>query len=394
MPAGTARSYCNFGNIQASNNGKVQSGEACAQVKTPAVSKPNLTVSKVVAVGDKNFNGATDTNAVVGDKLTYTLKYQNTGNGTAQNVTLTDSLTQNALQYINIDTVAPGGGTSSALDKTSRTITWHVGDVKAGTGGYVWFTATVPQMPAGTSRDYCNFGNIQATNNGPVQSNEACAHVKTPSTAPQLVISKVVYDTPPGGPPNPSGQNVDANVGDTLTYTISYQNKGTATAHGVVITDDLTQGVLGFIDISTVKPSNNGTVDATTRVITWNIGDVAPSSTPSTVSFTAIVPEIPEGTQENFCNLGVITSTETGKLESNQACAFVSRGGGSPTPTPSPIGGGVQGITSTPSTGAGGPGMGLGMLLTIGGISAVAAARRRTNRGATDTYTGTIRTIW
>ena len=75
-----------------------------------------------------------------------------------------------------------------------------------------------------------------------------------------------------------SQNNVEA--GDSLTYTINYQNTGTATATGVVITNDLLPD-LSFVSC-TGSCSNSG------QNITWNLPNI-PAGSSGSVSFTANV---------------------------------------------------------------------------------------------------------
>ena len=75
---------------------------------------------------------------------------------------------------------------------------------------------------------------------------------------------------------------VFATVGDVLTFTIHYGNRGNMGATGVVITDVVDT------NLRDVTPQDGGSYDAETRAITWNIGAVAVNAG-GTVHFTAVV---------------------------------------------------------------------------------------------------------
>ncbi|HLC94647.1 MAG TPA: right-handed parallel beta-helix repeat-containing protein [Patescibacteria group bacterium] len=75
---------------------------------------------------------------------------------------------------------------------------------------------------------------------------------------PQIVISKLA-DT------------ARAQPGDTITYTISYENTGQSTAQNVIITDVLVSGVTYSIGSAV-----GGSYDDATRTLTWNISSLAP----------------------------------------------------------------------------------------------------------------------
>jgi len=69
-----------------------------------------------------------------GTVLTFTIKYKNTGNGTATNVIITDVIDFN---LCNVTNISHGG------KYTQGTISWDLGDILVGYGGEVGFEATV-----------------------------------------------------------------------------------------------------------------------------------------------------------------------------------------------------------------------------------------------------------
>ena len=139
--------------------------------------------------------------------------------------------------------------------------------------------------------------------------------------APHLTITKLVADN--NGAPATS---VDGKPGDTLTYTLSYANDGNATATGAVVTDDLSKGGLGLLDLSTVvlHGGTSSSLDAAHRTATWQVGDVA-AGDHGTVSFTARVPAAlsDNGSGVDFCNVGSISAGGGAGGSSNQACAHI-----------------------------------------------------------------------
>ena len=74
-----------------------------------------------------------------------------------------------------------------------------------------------------------------------------------PKPSEDLVVDKVAPDT--------------VKQGENLTYTITVENKGDASAKGVVITDTLPDGV------KLVSASDDGKVDG--KTVTWTIGELA-----------------------------------------------------------------------------------------------------------------------
>jgi uncharacterized repeat protein (TIGR01451 family) len=98
------------------------------------------------------------------------------------------------------------------------------------------------------------------------------------------------------------------NPGDTITYTISYDNSGNNNpVTGVVITDTLPG------DVTFQSASNGGTEAA--GVVTWNIGTIAAGATGSvTVTVTVNAGTAPGTTLTNTCS---IDSNETGQAFAN-----------------------------------------------------------------------------
>jgi len=81
--------------------------------------------------------------------------------------------------------------------------------------------------------------------------------------------------------------------GQTLNYTIEYENEGQGVAFGVYITDTLDKN----LNASTLTIGDNGTYDPSTRTITWLIGEVK-SHKKGSVDFAVDVnTNLPEGTE-------------------------------------------------------------------------------------------------
>ena len=76
-------------------------------------------------------------------------------------------------------------------------------------------------------------------------------------------------------------------TGSNVAYEISYTNLGPATASSARVVDTLPAGV------SFQSASNGGTYDATTRTVTWNVGNVAAGASGQ----RTLVVRVPSGTQ-------------------------------------------------------------------------------------------------
>lgn len=89
-------------------------------------------------------------------------------------------------------------------------------------------------------------------------------------------------------------------AGRNMTYTLHYENIGTADAHDVSIIDVLPPD----LDETTVVVNNGGTFDSSSRALVWRDA-VVPPATPRTVSFSAAVRNnAPHGTR--IRNVGTV----------------------------------------------------------------------------------------
>jgi len=80
------------------------------------------------------------------------------------------------------------------------------------------------------------------------------------------------------------GPEGDVTPGETLNYTVNYENEGLGIAFGVYITDTLDID----LDDTTLVIGSGGTYNPATRTITWDIGEVGPGEEGS-VAFSANV---------------------------------------------------------------------------------------------------------
>jgi len=199
----------------------------------PVVLEPILNITKSV---DKAIVNPSDT-------LSYTVVVNNSGEGDAVNMTLTDIL-PSGLTFANED------GTNSG--DTEKTWTWEI--LAAGKDVSVTYDVLVDsQTVAGT---YDNIAAVSADNYKTI-SDKASTKVKIPvvlgeQTAADLAIEKTVMEN-------------FANPGNTASYTVKVTNTGDAVATNVVLTDVLPTG---FVFKDNGNTSN-----------TWQLGDIVPTET-------------------------------------------------------------------------------------------------------------------
>lgn len=189
----------------------------------------------------------------IGDEIRYEISYANYEAGPVT-VVITDVL-ENGLDYV--DGTADAGG---SYDAGTRTLSWEIADVPAGTAGAVHFTAKV-NGSAGAKIE--NAATVQIGDNPAVSTGPVANPVPHKESVPE------------NGTP--------AEVGNRITYTIRYANV-TEEAITVKIRDAIDKGLT--VDESSI--SDNGTLDKAANEITWTLENVEPG-TEGHVSFAATV---------------------------------------------------------------------------------------------------------
>ncbi|MBN1486767.1 MAG: DUF11 domain-containing protein [Anaerolineae bacterium] len=216
---------------------------------------PELTVEKSVTP---------TTGVQPGDMVTYTLVIKNHGAGNAAGVVLTDEL-PSLLQF---DSWVNQG--SALLPLPGDTITWGPYAVPASSEYTLSFRATLTETQL-ASQVITNTAEYDSENAGSGLAPAAFA-VQGTVPEPNLVLTKAVVP------------DADIEAGAIVTYTITLENTGTATAAGIQLTDTLPLSVTfgSFVTGTNVTPVySSGT-------ITWT-GDLATGVQPIAIIFTATV---------------------------------------------------------------------------------------------------------
>ncbi len=205
--------------------------------------------------------------AHVGDTLTYTIRFAITGSGTLTGVTLTDTLPGGA-GYVPGTLVLNGGpqtdaddGDPSSYDPAPRAILATLGDLPAGSNGTLRFRVTVDTVPAGGA--LTNTARLAGGGGGPggvLLSATASTGVSLPTPD---------FEKRARGPD-------PALMGQDVRFTIRYGNPTSVVLKSVVVTDTL-PAELEWVSSDPPPTQIAG------RVISWQLGDLAPGATDSIV---------------------------------------------------------------------------------------------------------------
>jgi len=127
-------------------------------------------------------------------------------------------------------------------------------------------------------------------------------------------------------------------AGQTLNYTVGYENEGEGIAFGVYIADTLNKN----LNASTLGIKQNGTYDHSTRTVTWLIGEVGPHGKGSVtysvnlnsnasigteiINFaTVFFPSVPETTMTNGVVNIISYAHDVAVLDAESSRAFVGK---------------------------------------------------------------------
>jgi uncharacterized repeat protein (TIGR01451 family) len=216
--------------------------ESCASTTVPGVAQ---------LVQNKTVDQAT---APVGATLTYTMTLANTGSGDATGVVAHDALPA-GISVVSADT--NGFGTFDAT-----TGAWNIGTIAVGATATLTVIATIEPQAAGSTLVNA-FQVVEPPDPPPLVVDNPCASPDQESSCATTTV--------PGIPQLTQSKAVDvatAVIGQTLTYSMSVGNTGSADATGVSAQDLLPTGV-------TLVSANTGGIGSYAAASgTWTIGTV------------------------------------------------------------------------------------------------------------------------
>jgi uncharacterized repeat protein (TIGR01451 family) len=276
--SGTTSASCgsvdNRGSIESVNDGSANDSASVA------VACPDVTVVKSARAAVLH----------VGDPAEWDIVVSNIGTGTARSVTLTDPLPGNISWQVS------HAGCSIA----SSTLTCSLGDLAPNAS--VTIVVTGNTDTAGSETQDCvvldNTATVASSNEpAAATGNNTDDATITVTCTSALVIDKDVSGNTGGtfndatDPTNPLNGLKQANIGDTLTYSLHYSGAGPLTH--AVITDPVPDG-LAYVAGSATGDANfdAGVYDPATRTITWTEPDPSaalPDPVDGTVTFKATV---------------------------------------------------------------------------------------------------------
>jgi uncharacterized repeat protein (TIGR01451 family) len=247
-------------------------------VEDPQGDEDEVIVPIVVPIANLQIQKSLNTNPATvspNQTLNYTLQFRNIGTGPATQVVVQDFLDPDVTYVANSCSTAglPAGATCS---HSGGTITWSGFSLPANQLVYlpVTYQVTVNPNAAGTIR---NLARITSPEDPQGDEDEVIVPVVLPSVILRINKASSVATTRPG---------------ETITYTLTFQNQGVSPATNVVIRDTLDpQVTYNTRSCSQPSPALTGVScsQATPGVLTWNIPTLPANSGIYTVTYTVVV---------------------------------------------------------------------------------------------------------
>ena len=256
----------------------------------PVPPTPRLVVDKQLASGQS-------AQVVPDESVSYVLTIENTGNGDAVNVTVTDVL--------DPDLLYEGSGTtpnSAPAKGSTGTVTWSLASLAAGAKVSLTLNTRVDlNAPQGF---ILNTGKASV---GGVTTSSPSVTIQV-NREPNVTLSKTINGD--------TSQRETLPAGDTVTYVLTYENVGFAEAESVVITDTLPAELTGAPTLLPGAPISN--YDPVTREATWDLGTVSLGARQQ-VTVSAKIDPTASGLFENRAEVTWTDGTTPDSANSNYA---------------------------------------------------------------------------
>ena len=269
-----------------------------------------------VSVGDGKARPSIEktadkSSAKVGDKITYTVTFGNGEFATVpiENAVMTDVIPAD-LAFVDGSVQVDGVTTDYSFDSGTATLTVPLGELAPNTTKTVTFAVTVNETAYG--KTVYNTAVMSGDNIPDTEGTDDGVSVGDGKARPSI---------------EKSSDKSSAKVGDAITYTLTLSNSETATVpvENAVVTDVIPAGLT--FEYGSVMLDGSGTSDFTydenTRLLTVNIGSIAPD-TSRTVTFVATVNE--DAYNTTIQNLATLTSDNTEPVQDKDDGVVVSDG--------------------------------------------------------------------
>ncbi len=246
-----------------------------------------------------------------GDKIKYELCYANQGTANLTGVVLTDVIPVNTTYVAGSAT-----GTGKVWDEATKTLTWNVGVLGPGMSTCVTFEVTVNMTIEGLTGQaavmtFAEWNALSITNTATLKNDQVGDKAATVVNPLKATVDPKIYK---------SVNSPIRHMGESVVFTVTVTNEGTANATDVVLSDVIHPKLEGVTLTST---KGTASYDPATRKWTVTVGLLAPNETVTVVikGVTARVP--PAELPYQITNTAVVGFKEGASRESNQVIVDV-----------------------------------------------------------------------
>ena len=233
--------------------------------------QPILRASKVVLLyDDVNNNGVGD----AGDTLIYRVDISNVGNASAKNVVFADTPDINTTLVIN--SVSASRGIITKGNTTGdQMVSVTLGTLAAGDTAMMTYIVTInPALPTSITH-IINQAAVSADNAATTMSDDPTTTIPNDATKFALTTLPFLTSVKSVQLSRDADGNGILSPGDELSYIVTINNTGGATAQSVLITDTIDADTT-FVSSSALASS--GSVATSGSKLTGNVGDILPGS--------------------------------------------------------------------------------------------------------------------
>ncbi len=253
-----------------------------------------------------------------GDTIEYSLCYANEGNANLTGVVITDDIPDNTT-YVSGSAVP-----AATYDEAARTLTWNLGTLGPGENGCLTFKVTVNMIIVGLTGQaevplsFAEWNAMTIDNYAVLQSDQVADEPAETSNPLNATVDLAIYKSV-----DKSEVFVAVGHQETLHYTVTVVNNGTATATNVVVTDEISTRLY-----DAVVTTSKGTItyDAVTRVWTAAVGELAPGEQ-VVITITVKTEPVTESMHVPFSydvtNVATVSFTEGTARDSNEVTVRV-----------------------------------------------------------------------
>jgi uncharacterized repeat protein (TIGR01451 family) len=237
---------------------------AKVNVRKEAVKAPVLTIDKTVRNVTTGGSFADVANVREGETVEFKIVVKNVGTATAFNTRLFDEL-PSFLTFVENSFQIDG----AAMERGNF----------FGAGGFLWgslaqnhsITVTFKARPGiiTENRTVTNTAHASADSLAKVTDTASVILVPVKGVDIDLKLSKKAFNETQ----KKDATTVVANPGDIITYTLTVENKGTGTAAGFVVEDDISD----IIELAELTALYGGTFNINTGMIRWPAVDIGPA---------------------------------------------------------------------------------------------------------------------